>query len=61
MNKGIEYGGMTKIQAEARKKIAKSKQNGTSIKYSKSNSFFKNINEKIKAGKPNPNISKLKI
>ena len=35
MNKSIEYGGMTKIEAEARKKIAKSKLGGKQIKYSK--------------------------
>ncbi len=61
MNKGIEYGGMTKIEAQARKKIAKSKHTGVNIKYSKSNSFFKSINDKTKPGKPNPNMSKLKI
>lgn len=61
MHKSIEYGGMTKLEAEARKKIAKTKLDTKSVKYSKSSSFFSNINNKTKAGKPNPNISKLKI
>ena len=52
---------MTKIEAEARKKIAKTKNTGKNIKYSKSSSFFNNINDKIKASKPNPNLSKLKV
>jgi hypothetical protein len=52
---------MTKIEAEARKKIAKTKKTGLNIKYNKSSSFFSNINNKNKADKPNPNISKLKV
>ena len=54
---------MTKIEAEARKKIAKSKLGGKQIKYSKSSDFFGNMNSKnsTKPGKPNANISKLKI
>lgn len=60
-NRSIEYGGLTKYEAEARKKIAKSKSNAHSIKFNKSASFFKSINNKDKAGKPNPNLSKLKI
>jgi hypothetical protein len=36
------------------------KIDGTNMKYNKSSSFFKNINEN-KGGKPNPDISKMKI
>ena len=61
MNKLIEYGGMTKKEAEARKKIAKTKNNVT-IKYNKSNKFFDKLNTKdSKPGKPNPNLNKIKI
>lgn len=53
---------MTKIEAEARKKIAKTKMNNTT-KYSKSADFFSKMNNRntTKPGKPNPSISKLKI
>ena len=62
MNRSIEYGGITKFEAEARKKITKTKMSSSNVKYSKSNSFFSNINNKsAKAGKPNPNLSKLKV
>lgn len=61
MNKLIEYGGMTKQEAEARKKIAKTKT-GATMKYNKSNKFFDKLNSKnAKPGKPNPNLNKLKI
>lgn len=61
MNRVIEYGGMTKQEAEARKKIAKTKAAATG-KFNKSNNFFSKLNNKdAKPGKPNPNLSKLKI
>ena len=61
MNKLIEYGGMTKKEAEARKKIAKTKNNAI-VKYNKSNKFFDRLNTKdSKPGKPNANLNKLKI
>ncbi len=51
---------MTKYEAQARQKILKNKQNAPNIKYNKSASFFKSMNEKASA-KPNPNINKMKI
>lgn len=60
-NRLIEYGGVTKHEAEARKKIAKTKLNAA-VKYDKSNKFFDRLNNRdSKPGKPNPNLSKLKI
>ena len=54
---------MTKYEAEIRKKMMKNKEDRSGTKYSKSSSFFKNLNERssTKARKPNPNISKMKI
>ena len=53
---------MTKHEAEVQKKMMKNKQDKSGIKYSKSSSFFQGLNTKgTKAGKPNPNISKMKI
>lgn len=59
----IEYGGMSKVEAEARKKIEKSKK-GKSTKYSQSGQFFKKFQDNISSkdkSKPNPNINKLKL
>ena len=64
LNKVIEYGGITKFEAQAKKKAQMNnkplKIDGVNMKYNKSSSFFKNINEN-KGGKPNPDISKMKI
>ena len=64
LNKKIEYGGTTKFLAQAKQKaLANSKQlkvDSSNMKYNKSGDFFKNLNAK-KDGKPNPNLSKMKI
>jgi hypothetical protein len=64
LNKKIEYGGTTKFLAQAKQKAQMNnkplKVDGVNMKYNKSASFFKNINEN-KRGKPNPDISKMKI
>ena len=60
-NRKIEYGGMTKFEAQAKKKIAKNRQNSSvNVKFNKSASFFKNMNEKS-GSKPNPNLRRMKI
>lgn len=54
---------MSKVEAEARKKIEKSKK-GKSTKYSQSGQFFKKFQDTISSkdkSKPNPNINKLKL
>ena len=43
MNRVVQYGGMTKFEAEARKKIEKGKKINKKIKYSQSGQFFKNL------------------
>ena len=55
---------MTKHEAQIRKKMTKNNsQDKSGTKYSKSNSFFKNLNERdgVKPGKPNANLNKMKI
>jgi hypothetical protein len=40
---------------------AKNNLNQDNVKYNKSANFFAEMNKEKKGGKPNPNISKLKI
>ena len=54
---------MSKVEAQARKKIEKSKK-GKSTKYSQSGQFFKKFQDNISSkdkSKPNPNMNKLKL
>ena len=63
MKRVIEYGGMSKVEAEARKKIEKSRK-GKTTKYSQSGQFFRKFQDNIASkdrSKPNPNIGKLKL
>lgn len=63
-NRTIEFGGQTKFEAEARKKIAKNAKTGKKIKYSQSAKFFGALQENTagkKASKPNPNLNKMKM
>lgn len=63
-NRSIEYGGLTKFEAEARKKILKNKQSAKKVKYSQSGQFFKKLQENTSskgASRPNANMNKLKM
>jgi hypothetical protein len=63
MNLSIEYGGLTKFEAETRRKILKNKQSAKKVKYSQSGQLFKSLQENTldkRKSKPNLNINKLK-
>lgn len=64
MNRSIEFGGQTKFEAEARKKIAKNAKTGKKVKYSQSSQFFGALQANTagsKSSKPNPNLNRMKM
>lgn len=60
LNNKIAYGGITKFEAQTRKKILANVEDTAGGKYNKSARFFQAMNEQG-SGKPNPDLGKARI